>query len=80
MTAENGPNEPTSNDGWPSQTAKLENTNTSRSIFPTSKVPDDLPEGAIGLPEVIFEDLIGEEDIKNAVEQALAARKPHERS
>ena len=80
MTAENGPKEPKSSDEWPSQTAKLENTNTSRSIFQTSKVPDDLPEGAIGLPELIFEDLIGEEDIKNAVEQALAARKPHERN
>jgi len=39
--------------------------------FRNSSISDrrDIPEGAIGLPEVIFEDMIEEEEIRAAVER-----------
>jgi hypothetical protein len=43
----------------------------SQTVFPASAAPKDLPPGAIGLPEVIFEDLIEESTILAAVSSAL---------
>lgn len=45
-------------------------------IFHSSKVRTDLPEGALGLPESVFEDFISDEEIQQAVKAHLRARKP----
>ncbi len=42
-----------------------------KSLFAASKMPDDLPEGALGLPELIFEDKIEYEELEELVRSAL---------
>lgn len=57
-----------SNEAWESQ---LQERNAcppmpqpiSKTVFQASVVPNDLPEGSLGLPELIFEDKISDREI-----------------
>jgi hypothetical protein len=50
-------------------TVKQTTTPSRKTIFPSSiAATKDLPDGAIGLPEIVFEDLVTDEDIKKALE------------
>lgn len=46
---------------------------TSKTVFQTSVVPTDIPLDGIGLPELIFEDMISDQEIQELVRYASAS-------